>query len=117
MQTRRIANLKLAAAALNFISENKIETLADMTAAVRKLRDKYNEIKGKVYPMSRRSNTLTEHISQSESYFDTAAAYKKWTGLKGGKADGYYKKHADENKFLSTIGSGSLPGWQHSATR
>jgi len=92
---QQIADIKLAAQTLNFITENGIKTLADMSAVVSKLRTKYDKLHNAVVPMSRRYNTLIEHIAQAETYSKYAKIYNQYYTLNGEKQEVYYKKHGD----------------------
>ena len=94
-QKQQIADIKLAAQTLTFIQTCNIETLADMAAAVKNLRDRYNEMHNTLVSMSRRYHTLTEHIAQAESYVKYAPVYKRFMELKGEKQDAYFNKHRE----------------------
>jgi len=94
-QKQQIADIKLAAQTLTFIQTYKIDTLADMAAAVQNLRAKYNEMHNTLVSMSRRYHTLTEHIAQAESYVKFSPVYKRFMELKGEKQDAYFNKHRE----------------------
>jgi len=94
-QKQQIADIKLAAQTLTFIQTYNIETLADMAAAVKNLRAKYNEMHNTLVSMSRRYHTLTEHIAQAENYVKYAPVYKRFMELKGEKQDAYFNKHRE----------------------
>jgi len=101
-QSQRINDVKLTAQTLIFIQQYDIETLTDMTEAVKKLRSRYNEIKVEATKTARRFSTLSEHIKQAESYENNRKVYHQWRGLKeGDKESRFYEKHKDEIKAFA----------------
>jgi hypothetical protein len=95
---QNIANLKLMTQTFNFIQDNDIETLDDMTAVVQKLRNRYNDIRLQTTKDNRRWGVLEEHIKQAENYGKHRAVYEKWYKMKDDspQANAYYKKHREE---------------------
>jgi hypothetical protein len=95
---QHIANVKLMADTLNFIKKYDIETLDNMTVAVKNLRDKHDEIKLQNSKDARRWGVLEEHIKHGENYGKHCTVYDKWRKMKEGspQSDKYYDKHRDE---------------------
>ena len=96
-QSQRINDTKLAAQALIFMQRYDLETLADMTEAVKKLRSRYSEIKAESTKTARRYATLSEHIKQAELYGNNRKVYHQWRSMKeGDKESRFYEKHKEE---------------------
>ena len=93
-QKQKIADIKLAAQTLIFIQKYKVETIADMTAAVKNLRVQYDEMHNTLVPMSRRYHTLVEHIKHAENCGKYAKIYQQHSTLKGERADKFWGKHS-----------------------
>jgi hypothetical protein len=64
----KIARLKNASEMLNFLQENKIETLDDLEQKVIDMQDKSDSVHENLKKTERRIKTLNEHIRHSEHY-------------------------------------------------
>ena len=91
-----LTNIQNASQALIFIQKYNIDTFADMAAAVQSLYAKYSETHAETVKMSRRYQTLTEHIRHGENYAKYSKIYFRHNELKGEKQDRFYDKHKDE---------------------
>jgi hypothetical protein len=95
-QNQKIYDLKLAARALIFVQENHVETLADMTAALDKMQERNNELRGETFKLSRRLPVLTEHLKHADNYSKYQKIYRQYYDIKGNEQDKFYDKHSEE---------------------
>jgi hypothetical protein len=77
-------DLKLAARALIFVQQNNISNIAGMSAAMAKMKERNDELRGDTFSISRRLPVLTKHLKHADNYAKYRKVYEHWHGLKEG---------------------------------
>ena len=90
---RKIADLKAAARALSFLQENHISDMSGLVSKVDEMNAHFMDVRDRLKKIERRIKTLDEHITQSETYFECKAVYKKYKETKPKHQADFCKNH------------------------
>ena len=92
----RIADLKVRAKVLVFLTSNDIADVEQLASKVERMHRRQYEVANRIKAIDRRKEKLTEHLAQVDIRKQHMAVNKKYKGLDPKKRSAYLQKHADE---------------------
>ena len=92
---KRIADLRLRAKVLIFLTENGIRDVEQLAATVERMHTRQYEVANRTKEIDRRKEKLTEHLSNVDIRKQHGTLYKKYKGLDPKKRAAFREKHAE----------------------
>ena len=92
-----LKNLQDYSKAFNFLQDNDIITMDDLTEKVKEIRGNYNSVTKDIKKKEDRIKVLDEHLKNYEMYKKNKAVYQKYCAIKSKKEkDKFYNSHSSE---------------------